>query len=166
MVILLKKQPVKRRNPLGLAVKMFLRYLGMNAPSQSMRIKMYKWAGVNIGNPYVFGSHIFLDVMFPDITIGDDVILAGYDYILSHSNVLWGLKEGEGGIKPVVIKNGARISINVTILPGVTIGENAVVGAGAVVTKDVPDNCLAVGVPAKPVKFYKELTSGNSSLSS
>ncbi len=129
--------------------------MGMNAPSQGMRVRMYRWAGVNIKKPYVFGSHIFLDVMFPDITIGDDVILAGYDYILSHSNVLWGYKADEGGIRPVVIKNGARISINVTILPGVTIGENAVVGAGAVVTKDVPDNCLAVGVPAKPVKFYK-----------
>jgi len=37
-------------------------------------------------------------------------------------------------------------------LPGVTIGENAIVGTGAVVTKDVPDNCMAVGVPAKVVK--------------
>jgi acetyltransferase-like isoleucine patch superfamily enzyme len=94
-----------------------------------------------------------MDVMFPNISIGDDVILAGYDYILSHSNVLWGYRVGEGGVKPVVIKRGARISINVTILPGVTIGENAVVGAGAIVTKDIPDNFLAVGVPAKPVKL-------------
>jgi acetyltransferase-like isoleucine patch superfamily enzyme len=136
---------------------MFLRYMGMNAPSQSLRVKMYKWAGIKIGDPFVFGSHIFMDVMFPDITIGDNVILAGYDYVLSHSNVLWGFKAGEGGIKPVVIKNGARISINVTILPGVTIGENSVIGAGAVVTQDIPDNCLAVGIPAKPVKFLKPI---------
>lgn len=127
----------------------------MYAPMESLRVKMYRKAGIKIGNTYVFGSHIFLDVMFSDITIGDDVILAGYDYILSHSNVLRGYKADEGGVKPVVIKKGARISINVTILPGVTIGENAVIGAGAVVTKDIPANCLAVGVPAKPVKFYK-----------
>ncbi len=93
--------------------------------------------------------------MFSNITIGDDVILAGYDYILSHSNVLKGYKAGEGRIRPVVIKNNVRVSINVTILPGVTIGENSVIGAGAVVTKDIPPNCLAVGVPAKPVKFFK-----------
>jgi acetyltransferase-like isoleucine patch superfamily enzyme len=136
---------------------MLLRFMAMNAPSQSLRMAMYRRAGVKIKNPYVFGSHIFLDVMFPDITIGDDVILAGYDYILSHSNVLWGFKLGEGAVKPVVIKDGARISINVTILPGVTIGENAVIGAGAVVTEDIPPNCLAVGVPARPVKFYKEI---------
>lgn len=142
-----------RRNPLRALWKMLLRYGGMYAPSQSIRVKMYRLAGIKIGDPFVFGSHIFMDVMFPNISIGDDVILAGYDYILSHSNVLWGYRAGEGGVKPVVIKRGARISINVTILPGVTIGENAVVGAGAIVTKDIPDNFLAVGVPAKPVKL-------------
>ena len=41
---------------------------------------------------------------------------------------------------------------NVTILPGVTIGNNAVIGAGAVVTKDIPDNSLAIGVPARVVR--------------
>ena len=43
--------------------------------------------------------------------------------------------------------------MNVTVLPGVTIGENAVVGAGAVVTKDVPDNAVVVGTPAKVIKY-------------
>jgi len=55
--------------------------------------------------------------------------------------------------KPVVIKKNALIGVNVTILPGVTIGANAVIGAGAVVTHDVPDNGVAVGVPAKVVKI-------------
>jgi acetyltransferase-like isoleucine patch superfamily enzyme len=137
---------------------MMLRYGGMYAPSQKIRVKMYRLAGIKIGDPFVFGSHVFMDVMFPNISIGDDVILAGYDYILSHSNVLWGYRAAEGGVKPVVIKRGARISINVTILPGVTIGENAVVGAGAIVTKDIPDNFLAVGVPAKPVKLLIPIT--------
>ncbi len=134
---------------------MLKRFIGMYAPMESLRVKMYRRAGIKIGERTLFGSHIFLDVMFSNITIGDDVILAGYDYILSHSNVLRGIKADEGGIRPVVIKNGVHVAINVTILPGVTIGENAVIGAGAVVTKDIPPNCLAVGVPAKPVKYYK-----------
>lgn len=46
-----------------------------------------------------------------------------------------------------------HIKRNVTILPGVTIGENAVVGAGAVVTKDVPDNAVVVGNPARVIKY-------------
>lgn len=55
--------------------------------------------------------------------------------------------------KPVRIKKNAWLGVNVTILPGVTIGENAIIGAGAVVTKDIPDNAVAVGNPAKVVKY-------------
>ena len=55
--------------------------------------------------------------------------------------------------KPVHIKRNAWLGVNVTVLPGVTIGENAVVGAGAVVTKDVPDNAVVVGNPAKVIKY-------------
>ena len=53
----------------------------------------------------------------------------------------------------VLIKKNAWIGMGVTICPGVTIGENAVVGAGAVVTKDVPDNAVVGGVPAKVIKI-------------
>lgn len=54
--------------------------------------------------------------------------------------------------KPVVIRKNALIGVNVTILPGVTIGTNAVIGAGSVVTRDIPDNSIAVGVPARVVR--------------
>ena len=53
----------------------------------------------------------------------------------------------------VTIKKNAWIGMNVTICPGVTIGEYAVVGAGAVVTKDVPDYGVAVRTPAKVIKM-------------
>lgn len=52
-------------------------------------------------------------------------------------------------LKSVRIKQGAWLGANVTVLPGVTIGENAIVGAGAVVTKDVPAKTVVAGVPAK-----------------
>jgi len=55
--------------------------------------------------------------------------------------------------KPVHIKRNVWIGVNVTILPGVTIGENAVIGAGAIVTKDVPDNAVVVGNPARVIKY-------------
>lgn len=54
--------------------------------------------------------------------------------------------------KEIRIKRNAWIGARVNILPGVTIGENAIIGTGSVVTHDVPDNCVAVGVPAKIVK--------------
>ena len=53
---------------------------------------------------------------------------------------------------PIVIGNNVWIGANVTVLPGVTIGENAVIAAAAVVTKDVPANAVVVGSPARVVR--------------
>ncbi|MBQ9327644.1 MAG: sugar O-acetyltransferase [Solobacterium sp.] len=57
--------------------------------------------------------------------------------------------------KKIHIKKNAWIGARVNILPGVTIGENAIVGTGSIVTKDIPDNAVAVGNPARVVKFIK-----------
>lgn len=59
-------------------------------------------------------------------------------------------------VKPVTIGNDVWIGGNCTILPGVTIGNNVIVAAGAVVTKDVPDNCIVAGVPAKKIKELED----------
>lgn len=56
----------------------------------------------------------------------------------------------------VTIGNGTNLGANTTIIPGVTLGENVVTGAGSVVVSDLPDNCLAVGVPAKVIKYFNE----------
>ena len=62
---------------------------------------------------------------------------------------------------PITIKDRAWIGANATILTGVTIGKNAVVAAGTVVTKDVPDNCLVGGVPARIIKeIQKQVKEG------
>ncbi len=54
--------------------------------------------------------------------------------------------------QPILIKKGAWIGVGATILPGVTVGENSIVAAGAVVSKDVPDNSIVGGIPAKLIK--------------
>lgn len=58
--------------------------------------------------------------------------------------------------KPVVIGNGCWICANVTILPGVTIGDNCVIGAGSVVTRSIPANSLAVGNPCRVIRTLTE----------
>ena len=59
-------------------------------------------------------------------------------------------------MKPVLIDENAWLGANSTVLPGVTVGKNAVVAAGAVVTKDVPANTVVAGVPAKIIKEIGE----------
>nr|WP_314266257.1 acyltransferase [uncultured Moellerella sp.] len=54
-----------------------------------------------------------------------------------------------------IIKKGASIGANATILPGLVLGENCMIGAGSVVTKDVPNNALVVGNPAKIIRYFK-----------
>ena len=58
--------------------------------------------------------------------------------------------------KPIVVGDNVYIGNNVILLPGVTVGSNVVIGAGAVVSRDIPDNSLAVGVPAKVIKSIDE----------
>ena len=54
--------------------------------------------------------------------------------------------------RPIIVGNNVWIGANVTVVPGVTIGDNCVIGAGSVVTKDIPDNTVAVGNPCKVIK--------------
>ena len=58
--------------------------------------------------------------------------------------------------KPITIGNDVYIGNDVILLPGVTIGNNVVIGAGAVVSKDIPDNSVAVGIPARVIKTAEE----------
>lgn len=62
------------------------------------------------------------------------------------------IEQGYYPSESILIKSGAWIGAKAIILPGVTIGKNSVIGAGAIVTKSIPDFCVAVGSPAKVVK--------------
>lgn len=77
-------------------------------------------------------------------TIGHDVTIKNYTTILPNSSI-------SGN---VVFEEGVDFGTNATIIQGVTVGEWAIVGAGAVVVKDLPAKCTAVGAPAKPIKFH------------
>ena len=84
------------------------------------------------------------------ITIEDDVQIAANVQLISNNHDPY-----ERQIllcKPVLIRQGAWIGAGATILPGVCVGKYAIVGAGAVVTKDIPDYAVVVGNPAKIVK--------------
>ncbi len=131
--------------------------IAFNNPINSIRVKCHQKRGVKIGNGVMLGMGCTLDHAFPEyITMEDNTALAGNVYIICHSNPYVHFK-GKllSYVAPIVIKQGAWVGVCAVILPGVTIGENAVVSAGAIVSQDVPPNSVVAGNPAKVIKVFR-----------
>lgn len=96
-------------------------------------------SGVQIWDGSVIGDDVFIG---PNATFSNDLYPRSKQYLPKFSGV--------------TIHNGASIGANATLLPGITIGERAMVGAGAVVTKDVPARAVVVGNPAKIVRYLDD----------
>lgn len=104
-----------------------------------------------------------------DVVVGDRVTVKSgvqlWDGIRIEDNVFIGpnvtfsndrfprSKQYPDAFLQTIVKTGASIGANATLLPGITIGRNAMIGAGSVVTKDVPDHALVVGNPARIIRF-------------
>lgn len=84
------------------------------------------------------------------ITIGDNVVLAPRVHVLAHDSST-GLFIGKTRAANVTIGNNVFVGAGTIILPGVHVGNGVIIGAGSVVTKDIPDNSVAVGNPAKVI---------------
>lgn len=112
---------------------------------------------INYGKNVNIGKNVFINfdctfLALGGITIEDDVLIGPKVSLITENHPLEPQhRKGLTG-QPVHIKRNAWIGANATILPGVTIGENAVVAAGAVVSKDVPDHVVVGGIPAKIIK--------------
>ena len=88
-----------------------------------------------------------------EVRIGSDVLIAAHSVITSQGHELNGkLYRTTNLLEPVIIGNNVWIGASCVILPGVSIGNNAVVAAGSVVNRDVPANSVVGGVPAKLIK--------------
>lgn len=142
--------------------KNLLTKLSVLISSESGYIKVLKKNGVQIGENCIvdktaeFGTEPYL------VELGNDVRITKGVRFITHDGSLWvvrnlGLVSREadffGRIK---IGNNTNIGWNAIIMPGVTIGCNCIVAAGAVVTKDIPDNSVAVGVPARVLESVEE----------
>jgi acetyltransferase-like isoleucine patch superfamily enzyme len=112
---------------------------------------------INYGKHTKIGKNVFInfDCVFLDlggITIEDNVLIAPKVSLLSEGHVISPNERQSLVPGHIHIKKNAWIGAGAAILPGVTVGENAIVAAGAVVSKDVPANAIAGGVPAKIIK--------------
>lgn len=112
---------------------------------------------IEIGDNF-FANYNFVVLDVGKVKIGDNVQIAPNVSLYTAGHPLHPDSRNSGyeyGID-ITIGNNVWLGGNVCVMPGVTIGDNAVIGAGAVVTKDIPANAVAVGNPAKVVKMITE----------
>ena len=116
---------------------------------------------INYGKKTTFGRDCFVNfgctfLALGGITIEDDVFIGPHCVLATEYHPENPETRHSLLTKPIVVKRNAWLGANVTVLAGVTIGENAIVAAGSVVTKDVPDNMIVAGSPARVSREIKK----------
>ena len=114
-------------------------------------VNYYRLMGVKIGKRSYISLGAHMDVRRGKISIGNHVSISNGCYILSHTGYR-PLKEGH----ETVIEDNVKIFVSSVIIPEVRIGKNSIVGAGAVVMKDVPPNVIVMGNPARVIEHLDE----------
>jgi UDP-2-acetamido-3-amino-2,3-dideoxy-glucuronate N-acetyltransferase len=111
--------------------------------------------GARIGKNCKISSHTFICegvTVEDDVFVGHNVSFINDKYPRSTTGGGKMQTEADWAVVPTLVKKGASIGTSTTVLCGVTIGENAIVGAGSVVTKDVPAHTVVAGVPARVIR--------------
>ncbi|UTH14350.1 acyltransferase [Macrococcus equipercicus] len=116
---------------------------GRFCPSMRIKRRLYQYIGMTIGPYTSIAYRVTPDIMFPEkITIGTNCIIGFNTTLLCHEYLVHEYRTGD-----IIIGDEVMIGANVTVLPGVNIGHRAVIGAGSVVSKDVPAGAFAYGCP-------------------
>ncbi len=112
----------------------------------SIRIRYLRLMGVTIGEKCFVSRGAHIDVARGEVIIGDRVSVTSGSYILSHTRG----RKSRGGQK-TVLEDDVRVNVNAVVLPGIRVGRNSMIGAGSVVTKNVPPDVVVMGNPARVI---------------
>jgi len=157
---------LRSRSRLTLVKQKVLNMIARVTLHRGLRIWLYRQMGVNIGQDCVVEMYCYMDDQFPELIFLEDhsgpsrhVIIICHDDVGAKSDYSDAGEPGfatrHGFVAPVRLKSYSGIGAGSILLPGVTVHEGAVVGAGSVVTKDVAPHTLAGGVPARLLKHLK-----------
>ncbi len=154
MNLVLNRKKVKK-NIVRIFINKILNLIARNCIFNSLRIFLYRLQGVKIGRNVFIGIDCFIDDQFPHlIKIEDNVTISFRTTLTVHGH--------HNKVSAIRVKKNAWVGTNAVILQGVNIGENSIVAAGAVVSKDVPAFTLVGGVPAKFIKNVNTTSKTNS----
>lgn len=135
-------------NPLRVIWNFTIISLGRISPSFHVKNFLYRLLGVKIGRNASIGLMVMLDIFFPEqIEVGDNVIIGYNTTLLGHEFLKDEWRRGK-----VVIEKDVVIGANCTVLPGVVIGEGAVVSAMSLVNRDIPPHSFYGGVPVRNLR--------------
>ncbi len=104
--------------------------------------------GLQLGDYVDLSQFVYIQAR-GKVIIEDDVEIGPFSAILSESTI-------DNKLAKIVLKEGCCIGTHSTVMPGVTVGKNSIVGAYSFVNKDIPDNVLAYGIPCKIIKSLEE----------
>ena len=137
-------------------------YLEPFAP-RKLRPKLIRKMGCHVGKNTFFGDYVRMDTSYADmIYIGDYTHITSGCRLLCHQRDLTGYCVGDNAASlryrtgEIHIGKGVMVGMETIIMPGVTIGDGAIIGAGSIVTKDIPAWTIATGRPAKVIKQIPE----------
>jgi acetyltransferase-like isoleucine patch superfamily enzyme len=135
----------------------------MRAPWGGVRKWLQRKRGVKIGKNVHWGTQIIVDYPFPNfVVVEDGASIAGSVFFLTHCKPMK-YHEGfvESYVAPIIVHKHAWIALNVTLMPGVEVGEGAIVSAGSIVSKSIPPFTVAQGNPAQVVADIAEMVRNN-----
>jgi acetyltransferase-like isoleucine patch superfamily enzyme len=141
-----------RSNKIKRAIINLLGLFAWFAPWKGFRMMFHKLRGTKIGKGAEIGYMVFIDNRRPElVNIEENATITSMCNILAHDLSMRYI-DGTEIIGNTIIKAGAFVGMNSTIMPGVTIGKNCIIACGSVVTKDTEPNSVYGGVPAKLLK--------------
>ena len=126
------------------------------APHTRLRVFFHRLRGVRIAKNVEIGYFCIIGNVHPHmIKLEEGAVVSGKSVILEHDNAYYYARGGKVKFGPVVIEEKAFIGLNCVVMPGVTIGARSIIGAGSVVTKNIPPDSVAAGSPAKIIKICR-----------
>ena len=144
-----------------LILRMLGAFIGKDVILSDIRFTTFYRHGLrklHVGDSCFVGDEVLFD-LGEAVTLEDHSVISHRVMIFTHTNIGYAdhplTRHIPASYRPVVFKRGCYLGAGAIVLPGVTIGEEAVVGAGSVVTKDVPSGTVVAGVPARIIKELK-----------